>query len=139
MTRVYTFLSLILSGLLLLTSINLYAAEQQATQTTETTTSTTQTPNGPVTVEKHVIRTNVPAAKEVIETPTGYVSCMSVPAGWVSDKWVPEHRVCKYENSPMGVSWVDGYWSCAQYKPDTGDCTNWMWVAAHWEKVYSGY
>lgn len=136
MTRVYAFISLFIASLLLIVSTNLYAQDQK---TTETTTTTTETPTGSVTVEKHTITTTVPAAKEVIETPSGYASCASVPAAWVGDKWVPEHRVCKYENSSQGVAWVDGYWTCTQYKVETGECTNWNWVSAHWEKTYSIY
>jgi hypothetical protein len=137
MLRAHTFLSVTLASLILLISTNIYA--QQAKTTETTTTTTTQTSNGPVTVEKRVITTTVPAPKEVIETPTGYVSCATIPAGWVDANWVTEHKVCKYENATEGVAWVDSYWSCTQYKIDTGECTNWLWVAAHWEKTYSIY
>ena len=137
MSRLQALFSVLMGSLLLTLALPALAAEGE-TETT-TTTSTTQTANGPVTVEKKVIVTHVPAAKEVIETPTGFISCTTIDAAWVNDNWVPEHRVCKYDNSPKGVSWVDGYWSCVQYKADSGDCTNWKWVAAHWEKTYSGY
>lgn len=122
---------------LLFASSHLYAQENQTTETTTTTTK--QTAAGPVTVEKRTITTTVPAPKETIETPTGFVSCTSMPAGWFNNVWVPARRVCKYSNSAEGVDWVEGYWSCTQYTLDSGECTAWNWVPAHWEKAYTGY
>lgn len=137
MSYVQNLASLLITVFSLMISANLYALEAQTTDTTST--STAETVNGPVTVSKRVITTTVPAAKEVITTPTGYVSCTTIDAGWVDNNWIPEHRVCKYENSPEGVAWVDGYWSCTQAKMDTGECINWKWITAHWEKTYSVY
>jgi hypothetical protein len=127
-----------LTGILLILATNLYAQEANTTDTT--TTSTVETSTGPVTVQKRVIiTTTVPAPKQTYEIPTGYVSCTTVPAAWVDDKWIPEHKVCTYKDSAQGAAWIDGYWSCADYKSDTGECTNWVWVAAHWVKTYSAY
>lgn len=138
MSRFHTTCSMMISSLLLILSSNTFA-QDQATTTETTTTSTTETANGPVTVQKHVITTTVPTAKEVIETPAGFVSCDTIPAGWQDTIWVPAHRVCKYENSNLGVAWIEGYWSCVKYKIDTGECTNWKWIDAHWVKTYSLY
>ncbi|MFZ2315029.1 MAG: hypothetical protein WAW86_05145 [Gammaproteobacteria bacterium] len=129
MSRLYTRFSIILASLLLLVSVNIYAQDVNTTETT--TTQTTQTASGPVTVEKHTVTTAVPAAKEVVATPTGYVSCSTVEAGWVNNVWLPAHRVCEYKNNPLGVNWIEGYWSCTQ-ATDAGACTSWIWVAGHW-------
>lgn len=98
------------------------------TQAQETTTTRT------VVVERPVIVTTVPAPKETIVTPSGYVSCFTVKAGWYQDVWVADHQVCQYANSPEGVVWIEGYWACNKYNSADGQCTNWEWKAAHWEK-----
>lgn len=137
MSRFYTFISLI-AFIAAIPAAHVYA--QQATETTETTTtSTVQTTNGPVTVEKRIITTTVPAAKETVETPVGYASCDTVPAGWENNVWIAEHRVCKYSSSTEGAAWIEGYWSCTKYTIETGTCTSWNWVSAHWVKTYSTY
>lgn len=87
-----------------------------------------------VVVERPVIVTTVPAPKETIVTPAGYVSCFTVKAGWYQDVWVADHRVCQYANAPDGVVWIEGYWACNKYNNADGQCTNWDWKAAHWEK-----
>lgn len=90
------------------------------------------------TVERHVIVTPAPAAKEVIVTPTGYADCFTVAAGWVRDNWVPEHKVCRYEKQAEGVAWIEGYWACNK-ATNSGTCTNWEWKPAHWEKTLEVY
>lgn len=133
MSRVFSIIKICIATMLLIVSGSLYAQDAQTTETTTTTTS--DTGNGPVTVQRHVITTTVPAAKETYVTPTGYVSCITVPAAWVGDTWIPSHKACTYQNSTQGLAWVDGYWSCAASVADTGECTNWVWVAAHWVKT----
>jgi hypothetical protein len=110
----------------------------QADDNATVTTTTTSNANGAV-VEKRVIVTTVPAPKEVIVTPEGYANCFSVTAGWYQDIWVAEHRVCQYANMPNGVAWVEGYWACTKYDIPSGNCTNWDWKAAHWEKTLIVY
>ncbi len=92
-----------------------------------------------VVVERPVIVTAVPAPKETIVTPSGYISCFSVKAGWYQDVWVAEHRVCQYPNTANGVAWVEGYWACTKYSVDAGQCTNWEWKPARWEKALVVY
>lgn len=91
-----------------------------------TATVVTQTPEGTTIV------TPVPAAKETIVAPQGYVSCFTVAAGWNGNVWVAEHKVCQYKQAAEGVVWIDGYWACTNHK--AGDCINWEWKSGHWEK-----
>ena len=93
----------------------------------------------PGVVEKQVIVTAVPAPKEVIVTPEGYVNCFTVKAGWYQDVWIAEHRVCQYANTPSGVAWIEGYWACTKYDSIQGQCTNWEWKGARWEKTLVVY
>ena len=84
-----------------------------------------------------VIVTTVPAPKEVVVVPRGYMACTITPAGYYNNMWIPAHRVCRY-NKPGKVAWVEGYWACTQY--DTmGRCSYWKWNRAHWVKVYTVY
>ncbi len=85
----------------------------------------------------------VPTAKEEISTPDGYVNCFTIESGWYKNAWVPEHRVCQYENvagqtvAYEGVAWVESYWACTQY---TGTaCTSWEWKPGHWVKTLEVY
>lgn len=107
-----------------------------AEETTSTTTTTTQTQDGG-TVVKEVkttrVVTPVPAAKEVVAAPSGYVSCFTVAEGWFNNVWVPAHQVCQYENMASGVVWVEGYWGCNQVTSE-GVCSNWEWKSGRWEK-----
>lgn len=135
MTR-FRIIAIIASAMLAITSTAAVAQDQQVTQTDTTTTTTT--PSGKV-VEKRVIITTTPAPKEVLPMPTGYVSCFTVKAGWNQDIWVADHNVCTYSNSAQGVVWVEGYWTCDKYDLTQGNCTNWNWKAAHWEKSVTGY
>lgn len=84
-------------------------------------------------VERKVIVTPVPAPKQVIEAPQGYVNCVTVEAAWVGDSWIPEHQMCTYKNVSQGTTWVGSYWSCTKYTD--GNCTNWEWVPGHWEQI----
>ena len=92
---------------------------------------------------KPTIMTPVPSAKEEIATPSGYVNCFTVEAGWVKNTWIPEHRVCQYESTPgqtvtyEGVGWIDSYWACTQYTETT--CTKWEWKPGHWVKTLEVY
>lgn len=134
MSRFHLFLTILISALFTFTSISVLAQEAQQTETVTTTT----TPSGKV-IEKRVIVTTTPAPKETIVTPIGYVSCFAVKAGWYQDVWVAEHNVCTYANSPSGAAWVEGYWACDKYDIAVGQCTNWDWKSAHWEKTVSVY
>lgn len=135
MSRFHPILSLLTSVFCLFLSANALALDPQTTSSTVTTTTT---PNGTV-VEKRVIVTTTPAPKEVIPMPTGYVSCFTVKAGWYQDVWVADHNVCTYSNSPNGMVWVEGYWTCNKYDLNGGICTGWDWKAAHWEKSITVY
>lgn len=95
-----------------------------------------------------VIVTTVPAPKESIATPQGYVNCFTVPAGWnYNNIWVAEHKVCQYTpnngSATQGVAWVDGYWACIAYKNAAdikqGECTDWQWQTGHWVKTLEVY
>ncbi|SRR5579883_1582555 len=104
-----------------------------------TVTKVTESPTGEVTktVETTTVRTPVPAAKEVVATPAGYVRCNTIAAGWYKGVWYPEHRVCEYSNSPEGVAWIEGYWACTQ--ATNGECLAWDWRPGHWEKTLENY
>ncbi len=134
-----------------LISVNVQAAEavtsvtttvEQPVENKTVTTTMSQSPDtGTVTkvVEtRQTVVTPVPAAKEVIATPEGYMNCFNVEAGWFSNIWVPTHRVCQYDKNTEGVAWVEGYWGC-NAATDKGVCTNWEWKAGHWEKTLSVY
>jgi hypothetical protein len=90
-----------------------------------------------------VIMSPVPSAKEQIATPEGYVNCFTIEAGWYKDAWVPEHRICQYENVPgqtvtyEGVAWIESYWACTQYTETT--CTKWEWKPGRWVKTFEVY
>lgn len=92
------------------------------------------------------IITPMPAPKEVVVEPEGYVSCTTVEAGWYENQWHPEHRVCLYNPGTNTVikdeAWVSGYWVCNQYKTlesTQGDCTAWEWRPGHWSKSTERY
>jgi len=131
------FLTTLSLCLLSLISVNTQADE--VIQKTVTTTTAVQ----PTTPSSTVIVTPVPSAKEVVVAPEGYVNCFNVQAGWYKNTWVPQHRVCQYQNTPgqkvtyQGVAWVDGYWACMQYT-DTA-CTKWEWIKGHWVKTLEVY
>jgi hypothetical protein len=103
----------------------------QETSTSKSTTTTTTT----------VITSAVPAPKEVVVEPKGYISCSTVAAGWHGKTWRSDFKVCKYDTkSPAveGEAWVAGHWECSQYSmiADKNECTSWDWTAGHWVKTY---
>lgn len=138
MKRFHLGLSILISALLsFFVCVNVCSAEQ----VTETTTTTTQTPAGNTVtkvVERRAITTPVPAAKETVATPSGYVSCFTVEGAWFNNIWVPSHRVCQYENAAEGNVWIEGYWACDAATAE-GVCTNWVWKSGHWEKKLTVY
>jgi len=121
------------------TQVQIQAPGQEATTTT---TTTTQLPEGgtvtKVVETRNTIVTPVPAPKEVIATPQGYVACYDIAAGWFNDTWVPLHRVCQYSNTTQGVVWIDSYWGCNK-ATTSGVCTNWEWRPGHWQKTLAIY
>ena len=121
---VFSFFSIGLLSFLL--APNVYA---DATISEVVTTPVTEAP------QPQVIVTPVPAPKEVVTTPKGYVTCFTVDAGWYQNEWVPAHRACQYEKVSEGVVWIDGYWACSKYT--VGECTNWVWKAGRWVKTFS--
>lgn len=134
----FNFILSALAGLMML-FVSVNASAEEVTSSTVTTTS--ESPEGGTVVKKVTttkVITPVPAAKEVIAVPQGYVSCFTVEAGWYNNIWVPAHQVCQYENSAQGVVWIEGYWGCNAATPE-GVCTNWEWKAGHWEKKMAVY
>src|SRR5690348_14488814 len=112
-------LVIFITGLLSITWLTANAAEETVTTQVVETPSTVSAPaTTTTTTERHVIVTPVPAAKETIVTPQGYINCFTVDAGWFRDVWIPSHRVCQYENTGEGVAWVEGYWACTKYNVD---------------------
>lgn len=139
MTRFHLGLSIFLSTLLsLLAAVNVQAEETTAVTTTTTQSALDGTVTKVVETTRKTITTPVPAPKEVIATPTGYVSCFNVEAGWFNNLWVPTHRVCQYANTGEGVAWIDSYWACNK-ATDDGVCTNWEWKPGRWEKTFVVY
>jgi len=126
---------LILSALLV-SLFSLFAclsaqADETTTVVTPATSEATTVTTSPVVVERHVIVTTVPAAKEVFVMPSNYTNCFPVE-GWFGNVWVPKHNICLYKDSSNGAVWIEGYWACSKYKIETGDCTNWDWMPARW-------
>lgn len=140
MTRFNIYLSILLSSVLFLPVCMNAHADQEVTKTTITTTKSPETGAETKVTEttRQVITTPAPAAKEVIATPEGYVSCFNVEAGWFNNLWIPTHRVCQYNNTGEGVAWVEGYWACNK-STSNGVCTNWEWKAGRWEKTLVVY
>lgn len=98
-------------------------ADAQAKSTTTTTTT--------------VITTAVPAPKDSIAEPEGYVSCTTVAAGWQEKTWHEEYQVCQYDTKStavQGEAWIAGHWQCSQYTVDAAqsECTGWDWKEGHW-------
>lgn len=88
------------------------------------------------------IITPTPTPKETTVVPEGFVNCSVVKAAWFNGVWVPDHRVCQYNQSSEGVAWIDGYWACTKFST-TGqvkaNCTNWDWKPGHWVKTLTNY
>lgn len=113
-------------------SLSLGFAGAHAQVPAESTTTTTTT----------VITTAVPAPKESVAEPEGYLSCTTVAAGWRDKTWHPEYKVCRYDTKSttvQGEAWVAGHWECSQYTvvADQSECTNWDWAAGHWVKTFA--
>ena len=111
-------------------SLGFAIAHAQAPAKSTTTTTTT------------VITTAVPAPKETVAEPEGYLSCTTVAAGWQDKTWPPEYKVCRYDTKStavQGEAWVAGHWECSQYTmvADQSECTNWDWAAGHWVKTFA--
>ena len=129
MSRIRLVLSALLTALVcLFSSVNAQAQDQTLADGTYT------------------IVTPVPAPKEVVQVPQGYLGCFNVAAGWYKGVWYPEHRVCQYDpdkvQSAQGDAWVDGHWACVKYSTAEqlkGECTNWDWRAGHWVKTLPVY
>jgi len=66
-----------------------------------------------------------------ITTPAPVATCTNVASHWEGKIWVEAHNVCKYENRPEGVAWINDYWSCTEASAD-GKCTTWALVPGHW-------
>jgi hypothetical protein len=111
-------------------SLGLACAHAQTTEKSTTTTTTT------------VITTAVPAPKEAVVEPEGYVSCTTVPAGWKGNVWYNDYKVCRYDTqtpSVQGEAWVGAHWQCSEYTSDVGqaECTNWEWADGRWVTTYA--
>lgn len=96
--------------------------------------TTTSTPDTQTDAPRHIVVTNAPAPKEFVPTPAGFDNCFLVQARWKQDAWVTAHKICQYKNSTEGVAWVDGHWNCTDATTE-GVCSQWDWVAGHWEKT----
>lgn len=82
----------------------------------ETTTTTT--------IEKKVVVTPAPKS----------VSCNTVNAHWEGNVWFDTQTICRYENRPEGMAWVQDYWACTA-ATDQGVCTTWEYRPGHWIKT----
>ena len=133
MSRSYSSL-LLISVTSLIASFSVYA---------DTVAATVVDVNG-----QPMIVTAVPAPKEVVTVPAGFVNCFVVPAGWnYNNVWVAEHKVCQYTpttgGAVQGDAWVDGYWACTKsvpgQEPTKANCTAWDWRSGHWVKTLEVY
>ena len=129
--------------LILFANMKLQAQETTTIINSATPTITSPAPSPTEVKGRPMIITPVPSVKEEIATPEGYVNCFTIAAGWYKNAWIPEHRVCQYDNVPgqtvayEGVAWVGSYWACTQY---TGTaCTGWEWKPGHWVKTLEVY
>lgn len=84
-----------------------------------------------VVVVRPVIMTPVPPPRDVMVIPVGYATCHMAPGRWMYSTWIPPHHVCRYAHNPQKVTWVEGYWSCANYSMK-GQCKAWVWHSAQW-------
>jgi hypothetical protein len=113
----------------LLAPLSLGFTSAQAQVPSKSTTTTTTT----------VITTAVPAPKESVAEPEGYVRCTTVAAGWEAKTWHDAYQVCQYDTTNttvQGEGWVAGHWQCSQYTvgADQSECTAWDWSEGHWVK-----
>lgn len=116
--------------MVLLAPLFLCVSNAQAQEAAKSTTTTTTT----------VITTAVPAPKETVSEPEGYVSCSTVAAGWMDKTWHEAYQVCKYDTKSatvQGEAWVAGHWQCSQYTVSAkqSECTSWDWSEGHWIKT----
>lgn len=79
-----------------------------------------------------VIITPVPAPREVVVVPAGYIKCRVVPGMWYYNTWIPQHHICTYAGHPERALWVEGYWACTKYSHKSGRCKHWSWRASHY-------
>ncbi len=117
-------------ALLLPLSMGLASAQAEVSGKSTTTTTTT------------IITTAVPAPRETVVEPEGYVSCEIMPAGWQDKTWHPEYKVCRYDTKTTtvkGEEWIAGHWQCSEYTMDSAqsECTGWDWSEGHWAKTFS--
>ena len=89
--------------------------------------------------QRVVIVTPVPAPREVMVVPAGYLKCEIVPGRWIYSTWIPEHRVCYAHAKDLHkVTWVAGYWACTKHT-GTGRCKHWEWHSAHFHNAMIVY
>ena len=118
--------------IILLGPLSLGFASANAEVPGKSTTTTTTT----------VITTAVPAPKEIIVEPEGYVSCTTIAAGWRDKTWHDEYKVCRYDTKSttvQGEAWVAGHWECSEYSMDAGqsECTSWDWSDGRWVTTFA--
>ena len=92
------------------------------------------------------IITPVPAPKETVVVPPGYVGCFNVPSTWLKGVWYPEHRVCQYDSAKshavQGDAYVEAHWACTKYSnaaENKGECVIWKWKTGRWIKTFQAY
>lgn len=81
-----------------------------------------------------VVMHDIPAPREVVAIPTGYVNCKVIQETYADGSWRASHRVCYYHKKPGKAVWVEGYWYCPRYT-NYGQCGSWTWRPGHWSKV----
>jgi hypothetical protein len=121
---IYMQLYRIVMPIVLLAPLSLAVVSAHAQVAGKSTTTTTT-----------VITTAVPAPKEIITEPEGYVSCTTVAAGWDNNIWHDAYQVCRYDTKSatiQGEAWVAGHWQCSEYTmaADQSECTSWEWKVA---------
>lgn len=89
-----------------------------------------------------VITTAVPAPKETVAEPEGYVSCTTIAAGWRDKTWHDAYKVCRYDaksTTVQGEAWVAGHWECSEYTVDgdQSECSAWDWTAGRWVTTFA--
>ncbi len=119
-------------------TINAQGNQENTVTTTKVRTSADGSTSTKTIETRHTVITSVPAADETISTPTGFISCVQIEAGWHDQVWIPAHKVCKYENSTQGVAWIEGYWRCNK-ATESGVCVIWEWISGRWTKTFSNY
>jgi len=118
--------------IILLAPLSMHFSSAHAQVPGKSTTTTTTT----------VITTAVPAPKETIAEPEGYISCATVAAGWNGKTWHPEYKVCRYDTNNTtveGEAWVAGHWECSEYNVNDAqsECTGWDWNEGRWVKTFA--